>query len=369
VKAVFAGGGTGGHVFPALAIAQRLRKNIPDFKVVFIGKTGKIEEIVAKKNKFTFYGIPSGKFSEVRLSEISEFVFQTISGFIKAVFILTKEKPDFIIGCGGYVSFPTVLAAILLMKPVYLIEQNSLPGKVNRILSPFARKVFFGMPLEFNNKKNKKWIWTGNPLRENLVKKDRSETLNFFNLGPRKKYIGVVGGSQGARFFNEIMPQTLKLLGHKMDIGVIHICGKGNKREVKKTYRDLGIEANVLDFLEDMAKMYSLVDIIVSRAGALTISEISVFGVPAVFIPYPYAAQDHQKLNAKKVSGFGAAVWMHEAEANPDRLAEAMENVLAHNDAADKMKSAWKNFVKGDSVNTILSHIKEDLGFSSLIKD
>ncbi|MEA3346601.1 MAG: undecaprenyldiphospho-muramoylpentapeptide beta-N-acetylglucosaminyltransferase [Candidatus Auribacterota bacterium] len=361
MKAVFAGGGTGGHVFPALAIAQKLKKNIPDFKIVFIGKTGKIEEIIAKKNKFTFYNIPSEKFSGVRLSEISKFIFQTISGFIKAVFILNREKPDFIIGCGGYVSFPTVLAAILLMKPVYLIEQNSLPGKVNRILSPFARKVFFGMPLEFDSKKNKKWIWTGNPLRGNLVKKDRSEVLKFFNLGPHKKYIGVVGGSQGARFFNEIMPQTLKLLGRKVDIGVIHICGKGNKLKIKKTYRDLEIEANVLDFLEDMANIYSSIDIIVSRSGALTISEISVFGVPAVFIPYPYAAQDHQKLNAKKVSGFGAAIWMHEAEVNPNRLAEVMENILEHDDVADKMRTAWKNFVKGDSVGTILSYIKEDL--------
>ena len=369
MKAVFAGGGTGGHVFPALAIAQRLKKNIPDFKIIFIGKIGKIEEIIAKKNKFVFYDIPSEKLSEVHLSEISKFIFQTISGFIKAVFILNREKPDFIIGCGGYVSFPTVLAAILLMKPVYLMEQNSLPGKVNRILSPFARKIFFGMPLEFDSKKNKKWIWTGNPLRENLFKKHRLEVLKFFNLGPHKKYIGVVGGSQGARFFNEIMPQTLRLLGRKVDIGVIHICGKGNKLKVRKTYRDSAIEASVLDFLEDMANMYSLVDIIVSRAGALTISEVSVFGVPAVFIPYPYAAQDHQELNAKKVSGFGAAVWMYEAEANPDRLAETMENILEHDNVADKMRSAWKNFVKGDSVGAILSYIKEDLGFNLLIKD
>ncbi|MBN2190001.1 MAG: undecaprenyldiphospho-muramoylpentapeptide beta-N-acetylglucosaminyltransferase [Candidatus Aureabacteria bacterium] len=358
---IFCGGGTGGHVFPSLALAQRLREKHAGSKILFLGKKGKLEEYLAAKNDFAFHDIACCQFPEKGIADFFRFILRTLAGTISSLKIILREKPDFIIGSGGYVSIPGVAAGLLTGKKVYLLEQNVIPGKTNKIFALFARKIFTGLPVSGKMKLRDKWVYTGNPLRTNLKLVSRDSALRYFGMNRKPFCIGIIGGSQGAAGINGVMPEALNLMKNRDKSQVIHIAGRKCADAVIKKYRDFNIDAKVLEFIDDIENFYSAIDVIVSRAGALALAEISYYRLPALLIPFPHAAQDHQKLNAELVSGTGAACWLNEGEAIPPKIANALDRMLDDAGLRGKMRASWEKFYRTDSAGRIIEIIEEDM--------
>lgn len=357
---IFCGGGTGGHVFPSLAVAQKLREKYADSKILFLGKKGKLEEYLAAKNNFAFRDIACCQFPEKSIADFFKFILKTLTGTISSLKIILKEKPDFIIGSGGYVSIPGITAGLLTGKKIYLLEQNVIPGKANKIFAFFARKIFTGLPVPGKMTLHDKWVYTGNPLRINLQLVSKDSALKRFGMHEKPFCIGIMGGSQGASGINDIIPEAISLMKNKDKIQVIHIAGRKYADAVMKKYCSFEIDARVFEFIDDIENFYSAIDVIISRSGALALAEISYYRLPALLIPFPFAAQDHQKVNAELVSGTGAAFWLNEREAIPPRVAGMMDKILDDAELRSKMRSSWERFYRPDSAGRIIEMIEED---------
>ncbi|MDD5645164.1 MAG: undecaprenyldiphospho-muramoylpentapeptide beta-N-acetylglucosaminyltransferase [bacterium] len=357
---MFCGGGTGGHIFPPLAVAQRLKEKHADARILFLGKKGKIEETLAVKNKFIFYDIPCCQFPEKKITDFFRFLFRTLAGIITSLKVVLREKPDFIIGSGGYVSIPGLAAGVLTGKKIYLLEQNAIPGKTNKTFSFFAKKIFAGLPLDQTTGLSAKWVLTGNPLRKTLELISRDAALSYFGLDKKLFCIGVIGGSQGASKLNDIIPESLSLMRNKDKIQVIHIAGEKHENEAKTKYANFKIRAKVSGFINEIENFYSAADVVISRSGALALSEISRYGLPALLIPFPFAAQDHQKINARLAADTGAAFCLSEEEAIPPRIADLADKILDNEELRGKMRKSWEKFYIPESTDKIIRIIEKD---------
>ena len=353
MRFLIAGGGTGGHYFPALAVAEALKEK--GHSVFYIGTENGIEKTL---------GFPSGKFL---LLNVSGFIGRGIKGylssfrFITSTLKLLKEidrfQPDAAMVFGGYASLPSGVASFLKGIFLYIQEQNSVPGRVNRFLSRFSKCSFLGFPSAEAFLKGKK-LFTGNPVRRQVVdaarrrEKVRRETLEKLNLSGRKKTLLVIGGSQGALFINRLLIETAPLLNKELQ--VVHITGRSKEEErLKEVYRERGIEARVFPFYKEVWELYSIADCAVSRAGALAISELSLFGTPTLFIPYPYAADDHQLKNAQFLSQMGAALYREQGEITPQEIAQILETLLFSIIDSERLRENFLSFSKPDATDQI----------------
>lgn len=315
-------GGTGGHVFPALAVAEALcAKGI---RIHWLGTRAGIEaELVPARHFDITYLDVSG----VRGQGIARLLlapFKIIRAVLAAMRTLRAVQADCVIGLGGYVTGPGGVAARLLGKPLLIHEQNAIAGFTNRQLARIATQVLEAFPGAFPAADNVRCV--GNPVRADIAALPVPEQRMKGREGALR--VLVMGGSQGAVALNELVPEALSLLANEVALDIRHQAGKKNIDKAAVRYRDLGLQAEVLPFIHDMAAIYDWADLVICRSGALTVSELAAAGVASVLIPYPFAVDDHQTANGLYLSAVGAALLFRQQDLTAEKLADALRPLL-----------------------------------------
>ncbi len=308
-------GGTGGHIFPALSVADYVRAQ--GWKVVWLGSRAGMEARIVPPRGYDMAWI---RFSGVRRSGFLPMALLPLNlliAFWQSARAIFAHRPDVVLGMGGYVAFPGGMMASLLNRPLALHEQNSIAGLSNRVLSHVADKVMVAFPGAFGERS--KAEWTGNPVREDIAAVAPPEQRYAQRSGPLR--LLVLGGSQGAAILNEVMPKAMALVATASRPHVVHQSGAAHIETVRANYERARVQADVIAFVDDMAARYAEADLLVCRAGASTIAELAAAGVPAVLIPFPYAVDDHQTHNARFLSERGGAVLIPQSELTPEKLA------------------------------------------------
>ncbi len=311
-------GGTGGHVFPALAVADYMK--VSGWRVVWLGTKGGMEEILVPQKG---YDIEIMDFSGLRGKNLMVWFLlplRLLLAFWQSAKVLFQIRPDVVLGMGGYPAFPGGIMASLLNKPLLIHEQNSVPGLANKILAKFADKVLLGFPNAIRNEK--KIIFSGNPVRKEISQLDIPDKRYAERSGKLKLLI--IGGSLGAQVLNTIVPKMLKLIPDHMRPLVTHQAGRKHLETLKKNYAEAGVEGELLVFIENIAVQYADCDLVICRAGALTIAELTAAGIASILVPFPYAVDDHQTSNAKFLSDKDAAVLLPQNELTPQGLAQLL---------------------------------------------
>ncbi len=314
-------GGTGGHVFPALAVADELRSQNSD--VFWMGTANGIE---AKLVPAAGYPLKLINVKGLRGNGLKGWLFspfKLLKAVLEAIKVIKEIKPDVVLGLGGFASGPGGFAAWLLRKPVVIHEQNAIPGLTNRLLSRFAKQVLEGFPQSFTTTENARWV--GNPVRVSIEAIDSPQNRFTNRTGPIR--LLVLGGSLGAKALNTLVPAALATNDTLFEIK--HQSGERNLTECLQSYQEANVTAEVTAFIEDMTSVYEWADLVICRAGALTIAELAAAGVGALLIPYPYAVDDHQTHNAMALVSAGAAKLIQESTLTAELLNEQL-NVLTN---------------------------------------
>ena len=329
-KIIIAGGGTGGHIFPAIAIANALRSLESEIEILFVGAKGRMEMEKVPQAGYKIEGLDITGFNRSSLIKNIGLPFKLIKSFFQVKKIIAAFKPDAVIGVGGYSSFPVLKHAQHKGIPTFIHESNSFAGKTNMMVGKNATKVFVasdGMEKFFPSERI---MITGNPVRKAIVEEtiSREEAITLFGLDPAKTTILAVGGSLGARSINEALAAQLDAF-EKNDLQLIWQTGKTNAEEyaaLAKSNKNIFIN----DFITQMEKGYAAADIVISRAGAMAVTELCVTKKPVVFVPYPFAAEDHQTVNAKHLVDKNAALMIKDDEANEKLVSTIIQ--LANDD-------------------------------------
>jgi UDP-N-acetylglucosamine--N-acetylmuramyl-(pentapeptide) pyrophosphoryl-undecaprenol N-acetylglucosamine transferase len=326
-------GGTGGHIFPALAVAEHLRAQ--GWNAVWLGVRGGMEERLIPPRGYAMAWV---RFAGVRgkgLAAAALLPFNLLIAFWQSARAIFAHRPDVVLGMGGYVSFPGAMMASLLNRPLAIHEQNSVAGLANRVLAKLADRVLTTFPNAFGEATAV--IWTGNPVRDEIVAMAPPENRYAARAGQLR--VLVVGGSQGAQVLNTVMPEALALLAADVRPRIMHQAGASHDDTVRRSYRERGVAAEVVAFIDDMAARYAETDLIVCRAGATTVAEIAAAGIASLLVPYPHSMDDHQTINARFLADRGAALLIPQGELTAQRLAEVLggftrERLLAMAQAA-----------------------------------
>jgi len=333
MKIILATGGSGGHLFPALSVARELRGR--GHQVVFLGSFGigiqQIQQAGFAYRELKTRGIVSSSFS--RLVWAVWFMFLAM---IQAVRLLNQEKPEAVVGFGGHGAFPVILMAVLFRYPAMIHEQNVIPGKANSLLSGIVQKVAISFAKTRRYFNPRKTVLTGCPTHIDPHKFcDRADALKKLRLDENKTTILVFGGSQGSQRINEVFIEAVKLLTKPTDFQVIHISGKSDLARLESQYRQTKIPFALFEFLEDIHLAYCAADLVVCRAGAVTVTELAMFKKRAVFIPYPYAGA-HQKENAMLLRELKMADIIDQEHLTPSRLKDAIEDHFSNRHFQDQ---------------------------------
>jgi len=311
-------GGTGGHVFPALAVARQLADAA--YRVVWIGNRNGMEAELVPKYGFEMEWL---KFSGLRGKGLVPKVmlpFNLLVAFSQALGILTRLKPKAVAGFGGYISFPAGMMAVLLGRKLMLHEQNAIAGLANKVLARVADRVMTAFPDTLPNA-----TWTGNPVRKEITRLPQPQERYAGRTGPLR--ILVVGGSLGAQALNQAVPRALALLPVETRPLVTHQSGSKNLEALRAEYQSAGVKAETVAFIDDMAAAFGKADLVICRAGAMTVSEVACAGVAALFVPFPHAVDDHQTANARFLSDAGAALLVQQRELTAEKLAEILKGL------------------------------------------
>jgi len=357
-RVIISGGGTGGHIFPAIAIANEIKAQFPEVDILFVGAEGKMEMEKVPAAGYQIEGLPiAGLQRKISLSNLI-LPLKIINSLLKARRIIKRFNPQVVIGVGGYASGPTLQLANALKIPTVIQEQNSYPGKTNLWLSKKAAKIcvaYEGLERFFPKSKI---ALTGNPVRTEVtqIEGKRNEALAFFGLSQEKKTLLVIGGSLGARTLNDsIEGQLQKLVDN--NIQVIWQCGKFYDAELKNRLKDKlpqGVWLN--PFIFEMDKAYAAADIVVSRAGAISVSELCLIGKPIILVPSPNVAEDHQTKNAMALVENGAAILVKDSEAR-EKLVDEVIVLSSNSDKQNELSTAISKMAKPDATKEIVSEI------------
>lgn len=358
MKILMSGGGTGGHIFPAIAIAQEIQKRFPDAEFLFIGANGKMEMEKVPQAGFKIEGLNIAGFDRGSMAKNISLPFKVISSLTRARSIIKKFKPDFAVGTGGFASAPSLFIASRLGIPIFLQEQNSLPEKTNQFLAKKAKGVFTAYPKMESFFPKTTTHYLGNPIREVIISGmiDSSEAKIKMGLDPEKLCILSVGGSLGSKTLNDAWIQNIENLKQK-DIQLIWQTGKLQYAEIVNGQKQNATkQIQITEFISDMALAYSAADIIVSRAGAIAISELTVAGKPLILVPFPFAAEDHQTKNAMSLVQENAAKMVKDKD-----MKEQFWNLLSNliDDAGSRagMANNLKILAKPDATQQIVDEI------------
>lgn len=336
-RIIFAAGGTGGHLWPALSLALAIRKMEPGAEFLFVGTGRPIEEKIIDSAGIPRVVIKSTGYKGEDFGGKVRALFNCLGGLIDSLKIIRSFKPDLCFGAGGYVSVPVGLAAWLLGRPLVIFDQNSRPGLSNRILSRVARRIFLGFDEAAKYFPADKTIVTGNPVRPEIgVLHDLKRSYKRSPLT-----IGVTGGSQGASNLNRaVVPALISLNREGLPFAVVHQSGEADCAWVREQYLEAGVTAQVESFYQDMAAFYTRSDLVIGRAGAVTVSELAASRLPSVLVPLPTAADDHQTENARHLVHAGAALMLAERDLTPESLAGTLRALLTAPDRLDAMSQA-----------------------------
>jgi UDP-N-acetylglucosamine--N-acetylmuramyl-(pentapeptide) pyrophosphoryl-undecaprenol N-acetylglucosamine transferase len=315
-------GGTGGHVYPALAVARALQKQSRD--VVWLGTHRGLEARVVPENGIDIEWISVKGLRRKGLLALLVAPFQLFWALLQSLGVIMRRRPAAVLGMGGFVSGPGGFAAWLTRRPLVIHEQNAAAGLTNRLLARLARVVLQAFPGSFNSIAKVETV--GNPVREDIAAVPEPGARYPTREGPLR--LLVLGGSQGALALNQTVPAALARLDERVRPIVRHQCGKATFDTANKAYEGSGIDVELLPFIEDMAEVYAWADLVVCRAGALTVAELCAVGLPAVFVPYPAAVDDHQTKNAGQMADSGAAVIIDQRNLTEESLADLLENWL-----------------------------------------
>jgi len=355
-KFIIAGGGTGGHIFPAIAIANALKEQLPDAAFLFIGAKGKMEMEKVPQAGYAIEGLDIAGFNRTHMLKNIGLPLKLIKSFVQVRTIFKKFKPDAVIGVGGYSSFPVLRFAQSQKIPTFLHESNSFAGKANIMLGKKATAVFVatkGMESFFPNIN---LIITGNPVRKSIVKKSisKEDAILFFGLAPDKITVLVVGGSLGAKSINDAILQGIQNMVKK-DIQLIWQTGKTNATkysDAEEAYPGVV----VTEFIKEMETGYAAADIIVSRAGAMAVTELCIIAKPVILVPFPHAAEDHQTANALQLVNADAAILVKDADAN-NELVDAILLLAGDKEKQIQMTNAIKKLAITDADTVIAKKI------------
>lgn len=323
-------GGTGGHIMPALAVAEFLR--FENWRVVWMGNPDGMESRLVPPRGFEMAWINFGALRGKGLMRKVLLPVALLSGFMQALSQIRRVRPDVVLGFGGYVTFPGGMMASLLGRPLVIHEQNSVAGLANRVLAVVADRVLTGFPHVF-----KKGIWVGNPVRPEIAALPDPEHRFAHREGPLK--LLVVGGSLGAKALNEVLPKALALLPSDRRPSVIHQAGEKHLADLKAGYAQAGVDADCVAFIDDMATAYANADLVICRAGASTVSELTAAGVGSILVPFPFAVDDHQTSNARFLADSQAALLIPQPDLTPELLARQLES-LARGRLLDMARAA-----------------------------
>lgn len=351
---MFAGGGTGGHLFPALAIADAVRRAAPDTEIRFIGARKRIEARVVPAQGYAFSAIWIAGFRRRFALETLLFPVKLAVALVQSFILLLRFKPAALVGTGGYVCGPPVFAATVLGIPTLLQEQNSYPGVTTRLLARRVREVHIAFEATRGYLRRSEGVHlSGNPIRASVGTVERSEGAKRLGLHSSRKTVLVVGGSQGAASINEAMLASRDLLG-RPDLQVLWLTGQAELERVKMRIAELGTGDGVhlYGFLDEMPSAYAAADLAVCRAGASTLAEILCAGLPSILVPYPHAAADHQTMNARTVADAGAAVLIPDGEAK-ERLGTEIREILAHPERRAAMAVAARSLALPNAARTV----------------
>ncbi len=316
--AMIMAGGTGGHIFPGLAVAQALRER--GWNVRWLGAPGSMESRIVPAQGFPLETI---EFSGVRGKGIMTLAFlpmRLLRAFWQALAVVRRVKPDVVVGLGGYISFPGGMMAVLAGKPLVLHEQNSVAGMANKVLASVSHRIFTAFPNVFP-----KGRWVGNPLRQAFTEQPAPEQRFAGRSGPLR--LLVVGGSLGAKALNEIVPQALALIPADVRPVVLHQSGAAQIDALRANYAAAGVAAELTPFIDDTARAFAEADVIVCRAGASTVTEIAAVGAAAIYVPFPSAVDDHQTTNARFLVDAGGGWLMQQSALTAQSLAEMLQNM------------------------------------------
>lgn len=341
-------GGTGGHVFPALAVAEALRAQ--GVRIHWLGTRAGIEAELVPAHGFDITYLNVSGVRGQGLVRLLLAPFKIARSVIAAMRTLNVVKADCVIGLGGYVTGPGGVAARLLGKPLIIHEQNAVAGFTNRQLSRMATRVLEAFPSAFPASEKVQCV--GNPVRTDITTLPMPDARFAERNGALR--VLVMGGSQGAVALNELVPEALSLLAGQVPIEIRHQAGKKNTEKAVAQYRSLGLKAEVLPFIDDMAAMYGWADLAICRSGALTVSELAAAGVASVLIPYPFAVDDHQTANGRYLSDAGAALLISQKELTAEKLARELKPLM-NRDALLSMARKARAKAQPESTDTVVA--------------
>lgn len=358
MRLIITGGGTGGHLFPGIALAQAMMQTYPGCEVLFIGTERKVDKTALAHLGFAVMTIKSQGLKGKSPAAKIKAMLQQPPAFFEAARIIRKFKPDLVFGVGGYVTGPVILAARLLGITTCIHEQNSIPGLANRLLGHIAHRIFVSLPGSEKYFPAAKTVLSGNPVRSSIVK--------AANQMGRKKYsepltLLILGGSQGAQRLNSLMLEAAeKCLLHRIPVpNIIHQTGEHDETLVREKYAALGITARVQAFFSDMAEIYSQADLVVSRAGATTLAELTVFHKPVILVPFPFAADNHQEINGRYLVEASGGLMFKQAELDGEKLGQEIKHLLADTAILSEMAANSGRIAKPEATGTIVNACME----------
>ena len=354
------GGGTGGHIYPAIAVADALK----DDEIFYVGNPKNLEFDIVKKKKYKFLCVNIHGMPRNFGFDLIKWIFQLSFAVLKCCFYILKYKPDAVFGTGGYVSAPALLAAKLLRVRYMMHDCDEQPGLVTRKIAPYASCVSLAFECAKNYINNKNCYINGNPIRAEFKTLSKSDARKRLNLED-KLTLCIMGGSQGARTINDASVDVLKQLSKNYNLQIIFQTGKRNFdaviEQLLKIYPDYEADKNIIvkPYFEDMVTVLKASDIAVSRSGSLSISEICASGIAPVFVPYPYAAADHQRKNAKFMVEKGAGLYIEDSELTANKLLDTIKSIILDRNKLSELQRNSLALAKFDGTEKIVEQLKE----------
>ena len=354
---IISGGGTGGHIFPAIAIADELKRRLPDAEILFVGAKDRMEMQKVPQAGYPIEGLWISGLQRKLSWQNLLFPLKFISSLLKSRSIIKRFKPDAVIGTGGFASGAVVKVAGQMGIPTFIQEQNSYAGITNKMLAKNAHKICVAYDAMEQFFPKEKIVKTGNPIRDGLlnIAQYRSEGLSYFHLDSQRKTLLVLGGSLGARRINQLIEQQLPLF-EQLGVQVLWQCGKLYYEEYKKYNSE---QVRVLAFIDRMELAYAAADVIISRAGASSVSELCVVGKPVIFIPSPNVAEDHQTKNARAIADKQAAILLRENELN-EQFANTFSKLIADEAQQEALSAHIKALAQPNATKDIVNLILND---------
>ncbi|MDD3115298.1 MAG: undecaprenyldiphospho-muramoylpentapeptide beta-N-acetylglucosaminyltransferase [Anaerovibrio sp.] len=365
MKIIVSGGGTGGHIYPALTLIRTLQRKISRLEVLYVGTHAGLEADIVPKEGIPFETVDLQGFKRSFTPENLLRAAKAVRGIGSAVRLVRRFQPDVVIGTGGYVCGPVLMAAGLLGIPSLIQEQNVIPGITNKILARFVTTIATGCQEANAAFPAAKVVFTGNPIRAEVMEPRSDAAYRAFDLEPGRKTILVSGGSRGARTINRAMVDVLKHYAGRQDVQLLHATGQGEYEDICRRIRAAGIDLSkagnlqVRPYLYNMPQAMSIADLAVFRAGATGLAELTAKGIPAILVPYPYAAENHQEFNARAVARAGAARVILNKDLTGQALIENIDSMLSDESILAAMSEASRALGRPQAAETIAELIIE----------